>query len=176
MIEAARRQRLVGIVLFVLLIVAILFLRLMPLNPGRAIWPGPDFALCLTLAWVLRRPDLAPAPIIAALFFLEDIMLLRPLGLWAAIVLFGTEAARRREHRWRELPFMIEWLRIATLLAMMMLAYRFALALFLLPTPPLGQVILQYIATAGSYPLVTGLLHWPLGLRRGLRDNDTRHR
>lgn len=176
MIEAARRQRLVGLVLFVLLFLAILFVRLLPLNPGRIGWPGPDMAICLTLAWVLRRPDLAPAVIVAALFLLEDILLLRPLGLWAAIVVLGTEAARKREQRWRELPFMIEWLRVATLMAMMMLANRFALALFFLPMPPLGQVILQFIATAGSYPLITGLMHWPLGLRRGLTDTDTRPR
>lgn len=176
MIKAARRQRLVGVVLFVLLFLAILFIRLLPLNPGRVTWPGPDMAVCLTMAWMLRRPTMAPVLVIAALFLLEDILLLRPIGLWAAIVVLGTEAARKREQRWRELPFMIEWLRVATLLAMMMLAYRFALALFFLPMPPLGQVILQFIATAAAYPLIAGFMHWPLGLRRGLSDTDTRHR
>lgn len=176
MIKVVRRQRLVGLALFALLFLTILFLRLLPLNPGRIAWPGPDLAVCLTIAWVLRRPDLAPVALIAALFLLEDIMLLRPLGLWAAVVVLGTEAARKREQRWRELPFMIEWLRVATLLAMMMLANRFALALFFLPMPPLGQVILQFIATAAAYPLIAGFMHWPLGLRRGRSDTDTRHR
>ncbi|MTH63511.1 rod shape-determining protein MreD [Paracoccus shanxieyensis] len=176
MIEAARRGRLAGQALFVVLFIAILAARLLPLNPGRIGWPGPDLSICLALVWILRRPDTLPVLLIAALFLLEDILLLRPLGLWAAIVIIGTEAARRREQHWRELPFMVEWLRVAILLALMMLANRFALALFFLPLPPLGQVILQFIATAAAYPLVAGLLHWPFGLRRIPGDPDTRHR
>ncbi|MBD9527925.1 rod shape-determining protein MreD [Paracoccus sp. PAR01] len=176
MIEQARRHRLAGQILFILLFLAILFLRLMPLNPGRVIWPGPDLAICLSIGWVLRRPEQAPVLIIAALFLLEDILLLRPLGLWAAIVVMGTEAARRREQHWRELPFMIEWLRVAVLLALMLLACRFTLALFFLPRPPLGQAILQFIATTAAYPIVVGLMRWPLGLRRSQVDSETRQR
>ncbi|MDS9468342.1 rod shape-determining protein MreD [Paracoccus sp. MBLB3053] len=176
MIETARRKRLAGRGLFIVLFLAILFLRLMPLNPGQVVWPGPDISLCLTLAWVLRRPDHAPVLIIALLFLIEDIMLFRPLGLWTAIVVMGSEAARSRELRWRELPFMVEWLRVAMLMAMLMLGYRIVLAVFFLPMPPLGQVILQFIATTAAYPIVVGLLRWPLGLRRGLSEADTRYR
>jgi len=176
MIDPQRRQRLAGQILFILLFLAILFLRLVPLNPGRVGWPGPDLAVCLALAWVLRRPEQVPALTIALLFLLEDVLLLRPLGLWAAIVVIGTEAARMREQRWRELPFMVEWLRVAILLALMLLGYRLVLAVFFLPLPPLGQVILQYIATIGAYPLTVGLMQWPLGLRRSLSESDTRRR
>ncbi len=171
MSDSARRQRHLGQALFVLLFLTILFLRLLPLNPGRVIWPGPDLALCLCIGWLLRRPEQAPVLAIAILFLIEDIMLLRPLGLWAAIVVMSSEAARRREHRWRELPFMVEWLRVATLVSMMMLANRFVLAMFLLPLPPLGQVVLQAIATVAAYPLVVGLMRWPLGLRRAPTEN-----
>ncbi|MDT1061275.1 rod shape-determining protein MreD [Paracoccus sp. CPCC 101403] len=176
MIEPQRRRRLAGQILFVLLFLAILFLRLMPLNPGRVAWPGPDLAICLTMAWLLRRPEQVPVLMIALMFLLEDFLLLRPLGLWTAIVVMGTEAARNREQRWRELPFMVEWLRVVILLALMMLGYRLVLAVFFLPLPPLGQVILQFIATIGAYPLTAGLLRWPLGLRRSPIDTDTRRR
>lgn len=166
MIEITPRRRLFGQILFGVVFLAILFFRLLPLTPGRASWPGPDLALVLVLAWVLRRQDQVPILLLAALFLIEDILLLRPPGLWTAIVVLGSEAARLREHRWRELPFMIEWLRVAGLVAMMMLANRFALALFFVPQPPLGQVIMQFIATVATYPLIAGLLRWPLGLRR----------
>lgn len=166
MIESQRRQQLFGQALYVALFLTVLFSRLLPLNPGRAIWPGPDLVLCMTIGWVLCRPDQVPVLTIAALFLIEDIVLLRPPGLWTAIVVMGTEAARTREARWRELPFMVEWLRVTTLIAMMMLAYRFAQALFFVPLPPLGQVVMQFTATVAAYPLVAGLLRWPLGLRR----------
>ena len=112
--------------------------------------------------------------VVAALFLLEDILLLRPPGLWTAIVVLGSDAARRREHRWRELPFVIEWLRVAALLAIMALAGRLALSMFFLPLPPLGQAVLQYIATVAAWPVVAGLLAWPLGLRRTPSEIETR--
>ncbi|UFM63445.1 rod shape-determining protein MreD [Paracoccus sp. MA] len=176
MIEPARRQRLLGQALFVALFLAILFWRLLPLAPGRIGWPGPDLGLCLALVWVLRRPEQVPVLTIAVLFLIEDILLLHPIGLGAALAVIGTEAARKREQRWRELPFMVEWLRVAMLLALMMVANRFLLVIFFLPLPPFGQVILQYIATVAAYPLVAGLAGWVLGLPRGRAERDTRHR
>lgn len=166
MIDGPRGRRLIGQALFVLLFLILLFLRLMPLTPGRAGWPGPDLGLCLTLVWVLRRPEQAPVALIALLFLVEDVLLWKPLGLWTAIVVLGSEAARRREHRWRELPFMVEWARVAMLVAVMILANRIVLALFFHPLPALGPALLQYIATVAAYPLVAGVLHWPLGLSR----------
>lgn len=177
MSNPARRQQALGQALFVLLFIAILFWRLVPLAPGRIeVWPGPDLSLCLVLLWVLRRPEQLPVLTIALAFLIEDIVLLRPIGLWAAILVLGTEAARKREPRWRELAFMIEWLRVATLIAMMMATYRFAAALFFLPLPSLGQVILQYIATVAVYPMVSGLAGWLFGLPRNRAENDTRLR
>ncbi|KGJ10804.1 rod shape-determining protein MreD (plasmid) [Paracoccus versutus] len=176
MIDPARRRRFLGQALFVALFLAILFWRLLPLAPGRVGWPGPDLALCLVLVWVLRRPEQVPVATIAALFLIEDILLMRPIGLGAALAVIVTEAARKREPHWRELPFMVEWLRVATLLALMMVANRILLAVFFLPLPPFGQVILQFIATVTAYPLVAGLAGWALGLPRGRAERDTRHR
>ncbi|TWI38042.1 rod shape-determining protein MreD [Paracoccus sulfuroxidans] len=168
MIEAVRGRRLRGQLIYIVLMMIFLFWRLLPLSPGQIIWPGPDLALCLTFAWVLRRPDDVPVLIIAALFFIEDIVLLRPLGLFTALVVMATEAARVREPRWRELSFVIEWLRVALLIAMLMLANRILLIVFVLPAPPLGQMILQFLATAAAYPIVVALARWPLGVKRAL--------
>lgn len=110
MIEGPGRQALIGSAVFALCMALLLFLRLLPLSSGMVGWPGPDIAVCLVFAWVLRRPDQLAAPVIVAAFLVEDIFLLRPLGLWTALVLIATEAARLREHRWREQAFMIEWL------------------------------------------------------------------
>ena len=48
------RRRLLGQAVFVAVALLILFLRLLPLAPGRVAWPGPDLILCLT-----RRHDVA---------------------------------------------------------------------------------------------------------------------
>ena len=148
-----------------LLALAIIVLRLMPLSQGSLRFPGPDLLLCLSLVWVLRRPRDVPALLIAGLVLIEDIVTLRAPGLWALAVLTGTEAARRREHRWREQPFLVEWLRVAMLMAAMMAAARLVMVVVLLPVPPLGQVLLHWLASVTAYPVVAfaGML---LGLRR----------
>ncbi len=164
--EAPLREVLGGAALYLLCCLALLFLRLLPLNAGLAGWPGPDLALCLTFAWVLRRPERLPALVIALVFLVEDILLMRPIGLGAAIVLIATEAARLREVRWRDQPFMVEWLRVGLLLGAMLLGYRIVQVMFLLPVPALGQVILQFIATLAAYPLVVVAAQGLFGLRR----------
>ncbi len=56
-------------------------LQMLPLAPGRVLWPGPDLSLCLAMVWVLRRPEQVPVLTIGLIFLIEDIMLLRPIGL-----------------------------------------------------------------------------------------------
>lgn len=166
MIEPQTRRRLIGGSLFVFIAGLIIFMRLLPLSPGKVTLPGPDLLLCLTFAWVLRRPGQVPPALIAAVFLFEDIMLMRPIGLWAFFVLLATEALRAREHRWRDQAFVFEWARIAVLIALMLLGARVMMALLMVPLPALGQVILQYFATVICYPLAVLVGHWLLGLRR----------
>lgn len=160
------RQVLIGTALFCGTMAALLFLRLLPLSAGTVRLPGPDIGLCLVLAWVLRRPDQIAAPVIALAFVVQDIILFHPPGLWPAIVLIGSEAARLREGRWRDQPFMVEWLRIAILMGVMMLGYRIAQVLFMMPVPALGQAILHFIGTVAAYPLVVLGARVLIGLRR----------
>ena len=166
MIPLPRRAVVLGTLLFLAAAWVLLFVRLLPLSGGIAGWPGPDLGLALILAWVLRRPDQLAAPVIVLAVLAEDLLLMRPLGLWAAIVLLGSEAARLREPRWRDQPFMVEWLRVGILIGAMMLGYRIVQILAVLPVPALGQVILQYLATVAAYPPVVFAARWLIGLRR----------
>ncbi len=166
MIEPQTRRRLIGQSLFVGVGLAIMFLRLLPLSPGYIRLPGPDVMLCLTFAWVLRRPDQVPAVLIAALFLVEDLLLSRPPGLHAFVVLMATEALRTREPRWRDQAFVFEWLRIGILMLLMIIGERLIMAMLLIPMPALGLVSLQFLATIAAYPVVVMAAHWFLGLHR----------
>lgn len=166
MIDPLRRRRLIGAALYSVIVLALLLIRLVPFAPGRIGWPGPDLGICVTLAWVLRRPEQISAPLIAVLFFVADLVLFRPPGLVAALAVLASEAARARQHRWRELPFVVEWLRVAILIAMMMFAYRVALGIVFVPLPSLGQVILEFLATVIAYPVVVAVLRRVFGLTR----------
>lgn len=166
MIDPLQRRQLAGMALFALIALALLLVRLLPINPGVIHWPGPDLTLCLTFVWLLRRPEQLPVTLIAAVFLVEDIVLMRPPGLWTAIVILGTEAARVREPRWREHPFMVEWGRVVVLFAVMILANRFIQAVAFVQLPSFGQVFMQFAATGLAYPFVALATRRLLGLRR----------
>lgn len=158
-------RRLSGMLAYLIIGLAILFFRLMPLNPGNPGLPGADLTLCLSLAWVLRRPDHLPALAIAALVLVGDFLLGRPFGLWTLVVLTGTEMLRNRRPSWADQAFLFEWLRIAALMGLMLVAHRLFMIIFLIPVPALGPVVLLWLASVAAYPVVVMLLH-VIGVRR----------
>ena len=152
--------------LFLGLALLLLFLRLLPLGaePGR--FPGPDLILCMIMAWVMRRPDYLPVWLIAAVVLAEDLILMRPPGLWTALVVMGSEFARSRAALTRELNFVVEWLLVTGLMVAMLLAYRLVFALALLPQLPFGFAVVQVLWSALAYPLVVGASRLVLDLRK----------
>ena len=82
--------------LFLAIAVVLLFLRLLPLGQSAGAFPGPDLLLCLIMAWVVRRPDYLPLAMIVIVMLMEDLLLMRPPGLWTALVVLATEFLRSR--------------------------------------------------------------------------------
>lgn len=143
-----------------------LFIRLLPLGEMPVRFPAPDAVLALTMAWVVRRPDFLPALAIVAVFLLEDLLLSRPPGLWALMVLAGTEFLRARNAMLRGLGFWMEYLLVAAVMLAMLLAYRLILAIVMVPPPPLGLSFLQFLGTVAVYPVVVAVSHFLLGVRK----------
>ena len=166
MVDPLTRRRIAHRALYVGLVAAILFLRLLPVNPMATGIPGPDLTLALTLAWVLRRPDYVPALLIVAAFLLEDLMFWRPVGLWALIVLVGTEFLRAREGATRDLPFLLEMALVAGVMVAMLLLNRMILGLAMVDQPALGLELLRLVMTLIAYPFVVALSRLAFGLRR----------
>jgi rod shape-determining protein MreD len=152
--------------LYVALAGVLLFLRLLPLGSVAGTWPGPDLLLCLTLVWVLRRPDYVPALLIALVVLLEDLLLMRPPGLWAALVVLAAEFLRIRTGLTRELGFLVEWLLVAAVILAAVLGYRLVLAVVMLPQAGLGQTLVQATGTILCYPLVVGVSRVAFGVRK----------
>lgn len=171
--------------LYVGLVALVLFYRLLPLSALPAPWPLPEFILvkmpqwmmpdqwpgadmllCLTVVWVLRRPDFIPAFILVPIFLMDDLLSMRPPGLWAAIVLMGTEFLRARETATRDLPFLGEWMMAGVVIAAMTLTYRFVHAVFMIPQVSLGATLLCMVATIAAYPFLAYAMQLVFGLRR----------
>jgi rod shape-determining protein MreD len=152
--------------LFVALALLLLFFRLLPLGHAPGSLPGPDLLLCLILAWVVRRPEFLPMPMILLVMLAEDLILMRPPGLWTAIVILATEFLRSRVALTRELNFVVEWMLVAGVMLGMVLAYRLALAVAFVPQPAFGFAIVQYLWSIALYPLVVALSRMVLDLRK----------
>jgi len=139
--------------------------RLLPLGPDTG-WPAPDLLLILTLAWVLRRPAHLPAPAIALVWLIEDLLLLRPPGLWALMVLVGTEFLRARHAMVREINLALEWAIAAGVLVAMWLANRLILAILLVPNAALDLSLITLAVTVALYPVGVAVLQWVLRVRK----------
>ena len=152
--------------IFVGLALFILFIRLLPLGTVPGHLPGPDLLLCIMLAWVMRRPDYLPVLMITLIVFLEDVMLMRPLGLWTALVVLATEFLRSRAALTRELSFGVEWMLVAGLMIGLLLAYRVFFAVAFVPQPAFGFALTQTIWSILCYPIVVMASRLILDLRK----------
>ncbi|MFN6977728.1 MAG: rod shape-determining protein MreD [Gemmobacter sp.] len=144
----------------------LMWLRLLPIGAPSEGWPAPDVMVALTAAWVLRRPDHLPAVMIALVILIEDMMLMRPPGLWAAAVVLMAEFLRARAALSRELPFPAEWFLVAVTVAGTAALHRVVLGITLTPAPPVTMVMVQVAGTVALYPVVVAALHLGLGLRK----------
>src|SRR6056297_736148 len=152
--------------LFLGLCLLLIFLRLLPLDTLPRGWAGPDLILAITLAWGLRRPEFVPPVLVAGVFLLCDLLFHRPPGLWAGLVLIGSQTLRARAPDLRDLTFPVEWLSVATTLLAMTLGYRLVLSVLMIDQAPLGLSLMEMVMTLLAYPVVVVLSQWLLAVRK----------
>lgn len=151
---------------FSLVFLALIFAQLLPLETTPRRWAAPDFLVLLTMAWAARQPEYTPPLLVAGLFFLADLLLLRPPGLFAAIMVVATELMRNRARHLRDATFMTEWLTVATIMVIAAVSFRMVSFVFLLDTASLGLILVQVMLNIAIYPFVVLLSHLLFGVRR----------
>lgn len=166
MAEAVVSRPWIGRITFALLVAVLVYTALLPLDTLPPAWAGPDLMVALTLVWIVRRPDLAPLPVVAGLFFLADLLLQRPPGLMTGLMVILTEILRARNAAIRTMPFLLEWLTISAGVIGLTLAYRIALALMMTPQAPLGLSLMQMVMTMLAYPVIAVLARLVFGITR----------
>jgi len=140
--------------------------HILPIQVGPRGYPGPDMMICITFAWVLRRPQYLPTLLIAGVFLITDMLFMRPPGLWTAMVVLGIEFLRARETTSRELPFPVEWAMVAAVLVMMTVANRLVLSAAMVQQAGFGLTVLQLIATVLAYPIIVLLSRLLFDIRK----------
>lgn len=183
MIDGATREIWLHRVLFIGIALLLIFWKLlplpMPMTSDCAVgdgWcalttqldrmPGPDIVLCIIFAWTMRRPDYLPALLIAVVVLTEDVLLMRPPGLWTALVLMASEFVRGRVALTRELNFAVEWLLVSGLMLALLVINHLTLAMVLLPQPSFGFALMQVVWSILCYPAVVFLSRFVLDLHK----------
>ncbi len=152
--------------IFLAVALIITILRLLPLDTTAGHLPGPDILLCLIFAWMVRRPEYLSALMIAGVVLTEDMLLMRPPGLWTALVLLGAEFIRARSALTRELTFGVEWLLVSGVILGVFVANRLVMALAFVDQPSFGFSLLQIIWSVLAYPAVVAFSRYGLDLHK----------
>lgn len=152
--------------LYVFLTVLVLFLHLLPLNTPPDRWPFPDILIALTFAWVLRRPDYVPTLLIAGVMLMSDLLLQRPPGLMAALVVIGAAYLRSAAPGMRDSGFVGEWTSVSVVITAIFLTNRIVLSVLSVEQTALAPVVVQLVLTVLAYPLIVWLSQGVFGIRR----------
>jgi len=151
-------------VIFLAVALILTFVRLLPLQTTAGHLPGPDLLVCVIFAWMVRRPEYLSALMIGVVVLSEDMLLMRPPGLWAALVLIGAEFIRARSALTRELSFGVEWLLVSGVIFAVTFANRTILGLAFVDQPAFGFSLMQIIWSILAYPAVVALSRYGLDL------------
>lgn len=159
------------VVLFVIMGFVAIGLPLIPMGLAANSVAFPDVMFALFAAWVIRRPMSAPIVGIVFLGVLADAMMMRPLGLWALVLFVGTEVLRVSERAFRDIPFVLEWLYVSGLFALMLMLQNLLLFASFDSVYGFTDVIWHWVRTVAAYPVVVAILHWGLHIRAIKKDN-----
>lgn len=135
----------------------IFFVRLLPLGMIFPTWFTPDIFVCLIVAWVMRQPKHLPVWLLAGVLLLDDVLFLRPPGLYALLVLLACEFLRSRNALTRDLNFLVEWALAAGLLLACLLADILLQIVFLVPQDSFFALFVMWLWTILCYPFLAGL-------------------
>lgn len=151
---------------YALLALGLLFWNLLPLSTLPKSWAGPDLLVALTFAWALRRPDFVPVLLVAVVMLLSDLLLHRPPGLMAFLVVLGAEQLKTRAIGFRDASFAGEWAAVGFVVIAVFMVNRVTLAVLMVDQAPLGLILIQMVATIAIYPVVVLISHLFLGVRK----------
>ncbi len=171
-----RTHRVVGkeMLTYLLAVLAIIYLNLLPLRTGSAFSASPDLIYCLTIGWVMRRPDSAPVILVALAGLTADILLGRPLGLWALLMVLASEFFRNRETGKGLQMRLLEWFSVAASFLVILLAYKAVLTIGFSTAPTFTALAWHLLLTVVAYPPSVAVLYWGLKIRAPLAVDRSR--
>lgn len=144
----------------------ILLWQILPLGFDEGRLPSPDLITALTLAWLLRHPNVVPLGAIAIVFLISDFLTNAPVGFGALSMVLASESLRKRQPQIENMTFLSEFGTVTAVIFAVTLAERIVLTVLLADQPPFGAVALHTIVTIAAYPALVVVSKYLLGLDR----------
>lgn len=154
---------------FLALALLLLLFHLLPLDTLPRSWAPPDLLMAFAFAWALRRPDFVPVLSLAAVMLMADLLLQRPPGLLAVLVVLGIEYLKSRTAAPGETGFAAEWVSVCLVILAITVLYRLILTVTVVQQAPISLTLIQMILTMAVYPIVVMITQTVMGVRRSTR-------
>ncbi|WP_069299692.1 hypothetical protein [Neptunicoccus sediminis] len=145
---------------------AIILWSIVPFDLSAGALPGPDILYCITMAYVVRKPEWAPVWAVFLVFFFRDILTLAPLGLFTLLIVLGTEVVRSNIQAFREYSFGLEWLWMGTIFFIITILQQIILLMTLTHTPRFVEQLYLMVFTILLYPVIVGVMKFGFGFQR----------
>jgi len=151
--------------LYTVLSIFALAIPLLPLGFSPLRSAMPDLFFALTIAWVVRDSRSAPLVLVALLAILADAVLMRPMGLWAGLIVISSELVRLNERMIREGGFLAELIFFALTLVAMLIVQNLVLLITFAEPYPLPELAQFVVFSVVFYLIIVLALHYVFRLR-----------
>ena len=152
-------------VTFVGVTMALLFVRLLPLQTTPSTISGPDIIMAVIFYLSLQRPDAVPSVLIGAIILIEDMFLQRPPGLMAALIILASAWLKLTASQTQDRNWFKDWWMSALAMIATMVIMRIVLTLALVPRPPALLHYTQLLSTILVFPIVAFVAYYVLQIR-----------
>ncbi|MBL1437354.1 MAG: hypothetical protein COB08_014280 [Rhodobacteraceae bacterium] len=139
---------------------------ILPLQFTPTRWPAPELLFALTMAWVVRQPESAPFLLVAALALLADAVLMRPLGLWALLLVMASETLRFSYKSIQERGLIAEFSMVAALFLVMLILQNLLLWVSFSQFLEATRMLQFGVLTLLCYPFMVAFLHYIMRVRK----------
>ncbi len=137
-----------------------------PFDLSAEALPDPDLFYCLTMAFLVRRPEYVPIWTVFVVFFMRDVLTLAPLGLSTLMIIIASEVVRTNVQAFREYIFGLEWLWVATMFTIITLIQNTVLTLTFADTPRLVEQVPLILFTVLAYPVIVWVIRYVFRITR----------
>ncbi len=139
---------------------------ILPLQFTPERWPALGLLFALTMAWVVRQPESAPFLLIAALAILADAVLMRPMGLWALLLLMASETVRFSYRSIQGRGLAMEFTVVAGVLLAMVIVQNLLLWISFSQSLEARRMLQFTVLTLLCYPVMVAFLHYIIRVRK----------